>query len=125
MKKLQPKTRIEKDVAVWAQGKVSPVDYNDLEALFRDLFRSGCISGIVNHLSYYYDTDNYFRKHKKEIVDRVTKAIRTGALNSVEDLANWDVEDFLIRTQENRCALVWFAFEDAALELAQRSGFSY
>lgn len=125
MKKLQPKTRIEKDVAAWVQKKVSPVNYSNIEAVFRDLFRNGCVSGIVNHLIYYSDTDTYFRKHRKEIENRVTEAIKTGVLNSVEDLINWNTEDFLIRTQENKCALVWFAFEDAALELANRSGFSY
>lgn len=60
---------ILKDVKNWLSDKVE-TDYTEKQIL-EELQQHGCISGMVGHLIYYYDTVKYFDKHKKEIFELV------------------------------------------------------
>ena len=40
---------------------------SSLEAVIEEVLQHGCISGIVGSLIYYYQTEEFFNRHKEEI----------------------------------------------------------
>ena len=59
-------TGILKDVKEWLDMKVSD-GYTEKQAL-EELQNHGCVSGIVGHLIYYYDSCRFYNKHRREII---------------------------------------------------------
>lgn len=114
---LKPKTGLEKAVTQWIQStRKSP------EECFRDLEMGGCAGGCVSRLISYHDIFLFYRKHRRDISNIVVESIRQGELDSPYDLKDWDMEDPFALDAPNQTLLTWYAFEEAARQLAYRSG---
>lgn len=99
-------------------GRVAAIVLNNLESdptnetvqgWFEDLFKHGCISGMVSELIYYTDTHKFYDENYAEIEDlrhdweeNVTDHLQVGS-----DLKNW---------------FAWFAFEETARSIAEELG---
>lgn len=87
------------------------LDYTSeyIVSFFEDLFRYGCISGMVTSLVYYVDTHQFYDTHYNEI-ERIRENYEEFTeypLSIQGDLKNF---------------LAWFSFEQTAYELANELG---
>lgn len=82
---------------------------NEIKGWFKDLLNHGCVSGMISHLIYYYDTSKYFQEHETEIDDlRLETEEQLGEpLRIGTPVTNW---------------LSWFAFEETAHKIAVELG---
>jgi hypothetical protein len=72
----------------------------DQQSYIHDVINNGCESGIVGYLIYYTDTDEFFAKHYKDILELINNyREETG---EVPNLSEWNAEK-----------LSWFAYERA------------
>ena len=72
-------------------------NYDNGEIYFFEVLNYGCQSGIVNELTYYYQTEEFFNKYANEIFDLYN--------NLVEEFGQIDME-------LNKNNLAWLAFEE-------------
>jgi len=81
------------------------LNYTDPKRFFSDLFRNGCVSGMVSCLIWYSDTHAFFAKHydEIEILREDYETMFGEPLKPKYDLMNW---------------YAWFAFEETARQLA-------
>lgn len=78
-------------------------------SFFADLFRYGCISGMITSLTYYVDTHSFYDNHYNEIEHiRETYEEFTDYPRAIQG----DLKNFL----------AWFAFEEVAYQLANELG---
>ena len=94
-----------------AQVAKEALDYTSeyIVSFFEDLFRYGCISGMVTSLVYYVDTHHFYDMHYNEI-ERIRENYEEFTeypLSIQGDLKNF---------------LAWFSFEQTAYELANELG---
>lgn len=90
---------IEKQVALEA------LDRDNIRYFFSDLLNNGCVSGMINSLVYYNDSNVFFDTHYFQIKE---------LLNEYE--VNCDAS-FIIKND-----LAWLAFEKVAYKMAQELG---
>jgi len=88
----------------------------DIKMFISDLLNHGCISGMVNNLIYYKDTNNFFDVFEDEIEDLITEnmdmlGVKTRPL-FIESL-NGSAENL----EQEKNLLSWFAFEETARNL--------
>jgi len=121
MKKLKgAKTPLEKKVQSIVSQETKDSYSGDIEAYLGDLFRNGCISGMVNCLIYYADTLKWYKTYIEDINQLL---VDTGASNMSSIFGKgWDKEDPLCLDTQNQNLLAWFSFEETARTLAERSG---
>jgi len=88
-------------------------DYDDKTAIFLEVLKYGCQSGVVTSLIYYSDTFKFYDDHKEEINALLYELMEeTGLYNPSELFGdNWDREDPLA-LDVNKNLLAWFAFEE-------------
>ena len=70
-------------------------DNEELKDYMEDVMNHGCQSGVVGSLTYYYQTDEFFKKHYEEIFE---------LYNEVKEEMNLDFE-------LNANNLSWFTYE--------------
>lgn len=76
---------------------------------FDDLFRYGCISGMISELIYYVDTHKFYDTHYAEIEElRAAYETQTGQVLTIDG----DLKNFMS----------WFAFETVAYNLTNELG---
>ena len=94
-------------------------DYTDKTAIFSDVLKHGCQSGIVTSLIYYSDTYKFYDEHKEEINALLYDLMaETGLYNPSELFGDkWDREDPLA-LDVNKNLLAWFAFEETLHAIA-------
>jgi hypothetical protein len=120
-----PETRLEKHVAKWlkSQSKDYDGEYKErLQSVYDDLMQGGCISGMVGHLIYYYDTVRFYKNYRQEIDTLLSELLQdTGC--SISELfgEKWDNDDPLARDIYNQNLLAWFGFEETATRLVDYS----
>lgn len=96
-------------------------DYESAENLLasmEDLQKNGCVSGMINELMYYDDTNKFYDNYKEEINNILSNLTQeTGC--SVEDLFGdkFDKDDPLILDYQNKNLLAWFGFEETSYNL--------
>lgn len=133
------KNQIKKEVMNWVEMKTQDYDGNE-KAVFEDLQRNGCISGMVSELIYYSDTVKFYNSHKKEIFSMVEdfcemcgetlKDFLLHANNFPLDKKELERETFvngitgLIRKNADYADQIknwfaWFAFEETAYKIYQ------
>ena len=77
----------------------------DLQTHLEDINNYGCVSGQVNHLTYYKDTVAYYEDHEEEIKDLVTEGYGidfiegSAFINQLSDI--FPVDDFETRIQDD------------------------
>jgi hypothetical protein len=118
-------TKLEKAVAAWVCQRMP--DYSgDAAGPFKDLFHSGCWSGIVGHLIYTVDCVKFYHKHAEDIWDL--------AGEQAGENCSKEANVFSFLAQVNNCSLIqpptgvdqiynflaWYGFEEAARKLAYR-----
>ncbi len=81
----------------------------EIKSFFSDLLSHGCQSGMISHLIYYKDTDEYYRSHvdeiddlKQELEEEIGEPLKIGS-----PIQNW---------------LAWFGFEETARKVADEIG---
>ena len=87
------------------------LDYSSesITDFFDDLFRYGCISGMVSELVYYVDTHKFYDTHYTEIEElREAYETQTGQALTIDG----DLKNFMS----------WFAFETVAYNLTNELG---
>ena len=92
-------------------------DYTIENAIY-DILNHGCISGVVGDLIYYYQTEAFFDRHKKEI-------------NALTQELSKDIygDKYAIYHNLNggcsKNSLAWFAFEETTREIADELEIEY
>ena len=77
----------------------------DLQTHLEDINNYGCVSGQVNHLTYYKDTVAYYEDHEEEIKDLVTEGYGidfiegSAFINQLSDI--FPVDDFETRMNDH------------------------
>lgn len=77
-----------------------------LKVFFKDLFYSGCVSGMISPLIYYKDTHAFYDRHYNEI-EELREELESSfgeALQIKSDLKNY---------------FAWLAFEETARKIAE------
>jgi len=89
-------------------------DYTDKTAIFSDVLKHGCQSGVVSSLIYYDDTTKFYDEHKEEINALLYDLMAETGIYNPSDLFGdkWDKEDPLALDVLNKNLLAWFAFEE-------------
>ena len=80
----------------------------------------GCSTGIVSGLVYWSDTEAFYKKFKREIIDlaRETADSMGESLGAfLSGLHGWEDDDPFCEEGSNRNTLAWFAYEEIAFEL--------
>ena len=98
-------------------------DYdNGAEGFISEVLTHGCQSGIVGMLISYYDTGEFYKKHKADITILVDMLDDTGL--SVNELfgKQWDNHDPLVLDMYNQNLLAWFGYEETCRTLAALAG---
>lgn len=72
------------------------------ECFIQELLSYGCVSGVCNNLTYYYQTKEFFRQHTDDILEVFDDLLKMG-INFKHDI--------------NTNFLAWLAFEETANKL--------
>jgi len=92
-------------------AKVALEHDDDITLFFDQLFRHGCVSGMVSSLVYYSDTRTFYDKHYNQIEELRSEYDEMGCpLKVGYDLKN----DY-----------AWFAFEVTAGKLTEKLGLEF
>ena len=98
--------------------------YENDESFIRameDLQKYGCVSGMINGLIYYDDTNKFYDKYKNEINELLGNLIEGTGLSMQELFGDkFDNEDPLILDFSNKNLLAWFGFEEMANSLYEQ-----
>jgi len=117
LKKLKgAKTELQKEVQKILNDMV--YDGYTIENILSDLFCSGCISGMINKLVWFNQTEAWFEKYKETINTMIANNIFETKLTISDMFKEFDAEDPLCLEQNNQNLLAWFSFEETARELA-------
>ena len=92
------------------------LEVDNFEYFISDLFKSGCVSGMISDLIYYEDTIKFFDEFEEEIEDLISENMEMLGIKTrplfIESL-NGSAESI---TQEKNL-LSWFAFEETIRKL--------
>ena len=105
---------LEKAALAWLNRRAA--DYDDgWKGAARDLFHSGCSSGVVSELIYNNDCDKFTRKHLVDILqlwEELWEEMGELPLPRKKDGMNLDTT-----------WLAWMGFEEAARRVTSRAGY--
>jgi hypothetical protein len=108
MKKLTKRpqeTALQRHVRLWLNDRASEYE-NGLAGVKSDLFRDGCESGYVSHLTDYVDCDKFVAKYAVDIFDMID--------DDMDESGN----DYTIsKNHRASCQVAWWAFEQTAYTL--------
>ena len=118
------KTPLEKKVQLQIAQEAANNYAGDIEAYLGDLFRNGCISGMVCELTYFADTIKWYKKYIDDINQLLKDTMDSLGIYGIDNIfgEKWDQEDPLCLDKPNQNLLAWFSFEETAKILAKRSG---
>ena len=90
--------------------------YDDKNDIFLDVMKYGCVSGIVEELTYCSQTKNFYETYKYEINELLFKS---GWYNLADLFGKeWDKTDLLALESNNKNLLAWFGFEETLRNIA-------
>ena len=75
----------------------------DIKGYIENVLNYGCVSGVVNSLTYYYQTKNFFQKYFEEILEVAEEVKEEYGINNI-DL--------------NYNSLSWLAYEEIVQRIA-------
>ncbi|MCK9372462.1 MAG: hypothetical protein M0P91_04635 [Sulfuricurvum sp.] len=127
VKNIKTNTKLEEAVKDCIIEEIETCYEDREEDFFEDLFRNGCISGMVSSLVYYTETQKFFKEHDEEINELVSETIDSIGCDSITGIFGdkFDKSDFLCLEQSNQNLLAWFGFEETARKLAQELGLDF
>lgn len=91
---------------------------SSLEAVINEVLEHGCVSGVVGNLIYYYQTEEFFNRHKDEINEL--------AHELSEDIYGNPFE--IYHNLNGGCSknnMAWFGFEEMTRIIASEMGLEY
>lgn len=89
-----------------------------IEKVIAEILTYGCINGIVADLTYYYQTEAFFDRHKDEI-----NAIARGL--SIEIFENPYELYYNLKGGCSKNTMAWFGFEETTREIADELEIEY
>ena len=94
--------------------------YDDKNDIFLDVMKFGCVSGVVEELTYCIQTKRFYQTYKYEINELIWKS----GWNNLADLfgSDWDPYDPLVLEGNNQNLLAWFGFEETLNNIAYKFG---
>ena len=94
--------------------------YEDKNDIFLDVMKYGCVSGVVEELTYYEQTKKFYETYKREINELLYKS----DYDNLADLfgKDWDKTDPLALDDDNQNLLAWFGFEETLTSIAYKFG---
>ena len=104
-KQMTDLTPLQKEV--WEIVKLHTTESKDRKHWIQDLAVHGCVSGMVNNLIYYQQTERFFNQHEDEILELA------GLYNFRPDIVD-------LGMMQLKNTLAWFAFEVTAEDLAEK-----
>lgn len=94
------------------------VDEITINEAIKDIIDNGCISGIIAELTYYYQTEAFFDRHKDEI-----NAIAQGL--SIEIFENPYELYYNLNGGCSKNTMAWFGFEEMTRIIADEMGLEF
>lgn len=127
IKNVKTESKLEEVVLAEIVEEIETCYENREEEFFEDLFRNGCISGMVSSLVYYTETQKFFKEHSEEINEMISETINSIGCDSLTGIFGdkFDKEDFLCLEQSNQNLLAWFGFEETARKIANKLGMDF
>ena len=97
------------------------LDEDYIMTSMEDLQKHGCISGMIQELIYYDDTNEFYDTYKTDINDLLSNLTQGTGL-SVEELFKdqFDENDPLIIDCFNKNLMAWFGFEETSYQLYEQ-----
>lgn len=95
-------------------------NYEDKAAIFKEVLRYGCQSGVISSLIYYNDTVAFYKNHRGEIGEMLQETMSEyGCYDPPAIFGDkWDKEDPLVLDTYNQNLLAWFGFEETMRKIA-------
>lgn len=111
--------KLTKNVCDYVIDKWS--EYDNKKAIFTDVLKYGCQSGIVGSLVYYSDTVKFYQKYQEEINTILYELMEDCGITSPKDIfgTKWDEGDPLAYYDYNQNLLAWFGFEETLRNIGQ------
>ena len=97
---------LKHDTAEIIMDQLDELTDDEILTTFNDILTYGCVSGAVNALITYSDTEKFFDNHSNEIFELVEDMKQEGMI----DMNNFEL---------SKNNLAWFAFETIAQEIYQ------
>lgn len=116
------KTPLETFVQEWINNTAEEYTDTGVNGVLEDLFIGGCASGYVSILIYYKDTVKFYQKYDNEIWDILHEQSIEQGQSPLEFIANLNGSKDVGNMEQFQNLLAWFAFEETARILAERSG---
>jgi hypothetical protein len=117
------KNPLLKHVAEWVIDRAADYD-GDFRGPLKDLFYGGCESGMVGHLIYYGDTNEFGKKYQRQIFNlAMREAEECGEDNVLVHLGKCRGMKDVGTVDQLWNFLAWYGFETAARVLADRIGY--
>ncbi len=96
-------------------------NYSDIDNLIKDmedLQRYGCVSGMIQGLIYYDETNEFYDNYKDDINELLSDLLDGSGLSIQEFFEkNFDNDDPLILNFSNKNLLAWFGFEESSYRI--------
>lgn len=94
-------------------------DNDDIQSHMEDILQYGCQSGAVGMLIYYSDTQAFFKKYKKDIMDLLKETLQMTGFKSPQELFGdkFDSDDYFMEETQNQNLMSWFAYEETVRQL--------
>ena len=89
-----------------------------IESVISEILTYGCVSGIVGALTYYYQTEEFFNRHKDEINDMAQELSNDIYGNPYEIYHNFKYEC-------SKNTMAWFGFEEMTRIIADEMGLEF
>jgi hypothetical protein len=110
---------LREHVERWLEETAEGYD-GDVEAVYEDLMRGGCASGMVGHLISYADTVTFYKVYQEEIKDLLIELMESTGLSPAELFREkWNETDPFAEGTMNRNLLAWFGFEETARRIVE------
>lgn len=94
-------------------------EYDNVADFIKDILKNGCQSGMVGHLIYYKDTNEFYDKYENEIEDKLEEyGTGCGYENRFQQLASLNGSDNVGNIMQEKNLLAWFGFEETLRDIA-------
>ena len=99
---------------------------DEIEEHIKDVVTHGCISGLVNDLIYYRDTNNFFDKYQDDIDELAYDLAREkGYDNYIDFIASLNHQGNVGDMKQLKNFMAWFGFEEVSRQLIDELGLEY
>lgn len=111
---------IIKEVLIDIYDKFRDGGHEAAEGYIKNVLQYGYQAGFVLGLIRYYDTTEFFARHKKEIIGMLKELMSDTGAKSPADIFgnNWDDDDYFCDDIYNKNLLAWFGYKETLRKVA-------